>query len=234
MIRRSRQEINQLIEQHALLPLFNPDDLEVSKNVIQAAYEGGVRLFECTNRSANAFSIFKQLVPFVQATMPEMVLGAGTIMDEDAAQRFYDAGAQFIVSPVISPDVAHFCKKNNLFWCPGASTLNEIIHAQNLGADVVKIFPANFLGGPEFVKAIKAPCPSIRVMPTGGVEGSEKNLRAWFQAGVVCVGIGSHLFTREILAARDYKMITQRTKEIVTTIESIRSTPTQKTTPVRS
>jgi 2-dehydro-3-deoxyphosphogluconate aldolase/(4S)-4-hydroxy-2-oxoglutarate aldolase len=234
MTHRSRQEINQLISQHALLPLFNPDDLEVSKNVIRAAYEGGVRLFECTNRSADAYSIFKQLVPYVQTTMPEMVLGAGTIMDEEAAQRFYQAGAQFIVSPVISPDVADFCKKNNLFWCPGASTLNEIITAQNMGADIVKIFPANFLGGPEFVKAIKAPCPWIRVMPTGGVDGSEKNLRAWFEAGVACVGIGSQLFTRETLAARDYKMIATRTKEIVTTIQSIRSAPTQKITPVRS
>jgi len=234
MIHRSRQEITQLISQHALLPLFNPDDLEVSKNVIQAAYDGGVRLFECTNRSADAYSIFKQLVPFVEATMPEMVLGAGTIMDEASAERFYDAGAQFIVSPVISPDVAGFCKKNNLFWCPGASTLNEIINAQNMGADVVKIFPANFVGGPEFVKAIKAPCPWIRVMPTGGVDGSEKNLRAWFEAGVVCVGIGSQLFTREILASRNYQMITARTKEIVTTIQSIRSSLVQKATPIRS
>jgi len=234
MIHRSRLEINQLISQHALLPLFNPDDLEVSKNIVQAAYDGGVRLFECTNRSADAFSIFKQLVPFVQTSMPEMVLGAGTIMDEAAAKRFYEAGAQFIVSPVISQDVARFCQKNDLFWCPGASTLNEIVNAQSMGADVVKIFPANFLGGPEFVKAIKAPCPSIRVMPTGGVDGSEKNLRAWFEAGVVCVGIGSQLFTREILAARDYKMITARTKEIVGTIQSIRSTLNQKAMPVRS
>jgi 2-dehydro-3-deoxyphosphogluconate aldolase/(4S)-4-hydroxy-2-oxoglutarate aldolase len=230
MKHRSRQEITQLISQHALLPLFNPDDLEISKNVIKAAYDGGVRLFECTNRSSDALSIFKQLVPLVESTMPGMVLGAGTIMDEAAAQRFYEAGAQFIVSPVISEDVARFCKKHDLFWCPGASTLNEIINAQNMGADVVKIFPANFLGGPEFVKAIKAPCPWIRIMPTGGVDGSEKNLRAWFEAGVVCVGIGSQLFTREILAAREYKMITTRTKEIVATIQSILSTTAQKHT----
>src|SRR5258706_1216169 len=234
MIRRSRQEINQLIAQHALLPLFNPDDLEVSKNVIKAAYDGGVRLFECTNRSADAYSIFKQLVPLVQSTMPEMVLGAGTIMDEAAANRFYEAGAQFIVSPVISPDVARFCQKNDLFWCPGASTLNEIINAQSMGADVVKIFPANFLGGPEFVKAIKAPCPWIRVMPTGGVDGSEKNLGGRFEAGVVCVGIGSQLFNRAILAARDYQIITAKKKEIVITIQYIPSSFVQKDTPLRA
>ncbi len=219
----SRHEINQLISDYSLLPLFNPDDLEVCKHVVRAAYDGGVRLFECTNRSANALSIFSQLVPFVLENMPGMVLGAGTIMNETSAQEFHHAGAQFIVSPVISQDVADYCKKSDLFWCPGATTLNEIIHAQNMGADLVKIFPANFAGGPEFVKAIKAPCPWIRVMPTGGVDGSEQNLRDWFEAGVVAVGIGSQLFKKEILASRDYQTITTKTKQIVDTIHSIKA-----------
>lgn len=221
----SRQQINELITDYSLLPLFNPDDLEVCKQVVKAAYDGGVRLFECTNRSENALSIFTQLVPFVRDNLPGLVIGAGTIMDEDSARDFYEAGAQFIVSPVISPDVAQFCEKHDLFWCPGATTLNEIVNAQNMGADLVKIFPANFVGGPEFVKAIKAPCPWIRVMPTGGVDGSEKNLRDWFEAGVVSVGIGSQLFKKEILAARDYQTITARTKQIVDTIRAIKAGP---------
>ncbi len=223
MIHRSRQEINQLISNYALLPLFNPDNLEVCKHVVKAAYDGGVRMFECTNRSKNAFSIFKELVPFVLDTMPDLVLGAGTIMDERSAHDFYEAGAQFIVSPVIRPEVAKYCQRNDIFWGPGASTLNEIINAQEMGADVVKIFPANFLGGPKFVEAIMAPCPGIRVMPTGGVDGSEPNLRAWFEAGVVCVGIGSQLFTKKILEAGDYKSITSKTREIVNTIHAIKS-----------
>ena len=218
----SKQEINDLISHFSLLPLFNPDDLEVCKHVVKAAYDGGVRLFECTNRSANALSIFKQLVPFAQDTLPDLVLGAGTIMNEASARDFHKAGAQFIVSPVISADVAKYCEKNNLFWCPGATTLNEIINAQNMGADLVKIFPANFVGGPKFVKAIKAPCPWIRVMPTGGVDGSEENLREWFEAGVVSVGIGSQLFKKEILDARDYTTITSRTIEIVDRIRAIK------------
>ena len=219
----SRQEINQLISDHSLLPLFNPDDLEVCKQVVKAAYNGGVRLFECTNRSANSLTIFTQLVPFVRDSLPGLMIGAGTIMDEASARDFYEAGAQFIVSPVISPEVAHYCAKNDLYWCPGASTLNEIVNAQNMGADLVKIFPANFAGGPEFVKAIKAPCPWIRVMPTGGVDGSEKNLRDWFEAGVVAVGIGSQLFKKEILAARDYEAITVKTRQIVETIRAIKA-----------
>jgi len=162
-----------------------------------------------------------------------MVLRCRDHHDEASAQQFYDAGAH-LLSHLSSALMLPVSVKNNLFWCPGASTLHEIINAQNMGADVVKIFPANFVGGPEFVKAIKAPCPWIRVMPTGGVSGSEKNLRAWFEAGVVCVGIGSQLFTREILAARNYQMITTKTKEIVTTNPIHRSSLVQKATPMRS
>lgn len=222
MKQHTRSEINQLISHYSLLPLFNPDDLDVCKAVVKAAYDGGVRLFECTNRSPNALAIFRQLVPFVLDSLPDLVIGAGTIMDESSARDFHKAGAQFIVSPVISQEVAKYCEKNDLFWCPGAATLNEIIQAQTMGADVVKIFPANIAGGPEFVKAIKAPCPWIRVMPTGGVDGSEENLRAWFDAGVVSVGIGSQLFKKETLKARDYVTITGRTLEIVDRIRAIK------------
>jgi 2-dehydro-3-deoxyphosphogluconate aldolase/(4S)-4-hydroxy-2-oxoglutarate aldolase len=219
---RSRQEINKLLWEHALLPLFNPDDLDVCKRVVKAAYEGGVRLFECTNRSANALAIFRQLVPFVEETMPDLALGAGTILNETAARQFHEAGAQFIVSPVIAEEVGTYCRRHDLFWCPGAATLTEILHAQHLGADVVKIFPANFVGGPGFVKAIKAPCPDIRVMPTGGVDGSEENLRAWFDAGVVAVGIGSQLFTAELLSSGHYDLLTTKTRSIVDHIKTLR------------
>lgn len=223
---RSRQEVNQLISHHGLLPLFNPDNLEVCKDVIRSAYQGGVRLFECTNRSANALSIFQALIPWALREMPDLLIGAGTIMDKEAARNFHEAGAQFIVSPVITPEVADYCAQNNLLWCPGAGSLNEIIHAHQLGADIVKIFPANFLGGPGFVKAIKAPCPWIRVMPTGGVEPSEENLRAWFDAGVISVGIGSQLFTQKILAARDFDSLTALTRKVVQTIKSIKAAET--------
>jgi 2-dehydro-3-deoxyphosphogluconate aldolase/(4S)-4-hydroxy-2-oxoglutarate aldolase len=225
MIHRSRQEVSQLISNHGFLPLFNPDDLEVTKKVVKAAHDGGVRLFECTNRTANSFSIFKQLVPFVLDTMPDLVLGAGTILDEDAAHSFYQAGAQFIVAPNIAIEVGRYCEKNGIFWCPGAATLNEILMAKKMGADLVKIFPANYVGGPGFVKAIMAPCPDLRIMPTGGVDGSEQNLRAWFEAGVICVGMGGQLFTKEILASKDYSLITAKAQEIIDRIQRIKSSP---------
>ena len=161
MKHRSRKEINALLSQHALLPLFNPDDPEVCKRIVRAAYDGGVRLFECTNRSANALAIFRQLAPFVEETMPDLALGAGSILNEEAARAFHEAGAQFIVSPVIAEDVGEYCRQHDLFWCPGAATLTEILYAEKLGADIVKIFPANYLGGPGFVKAIKLLAPAF-------------------------------------------------------------------------
>jgi len=227
MIHRSRHEINALIAHHAFLPLFNPEDVEVCKRVVKAAYDGGVRLFECTNRSANALSIFEDLVHYISDSMPDLVIGAGTIMDEASAHAFYNAGAQFIVSPVMRPAVADYCQKNNIFWCPGSSTLTEIINAHDLGADLVKIFPANFLGGSGFVEAVRGPCPEIRVMPTGGVDGSEQSIRAWFEAGVTCIGMGSRLFTREILATKNYKLITDKSREIVHIIHTIKSRQAQ-------
>jgi 2-dehydro-3-deoxyphosphogluconate aldolase / (4S)-4-hydroxy-2-oxoglutarate aldolase len=218
----SREKVAELFKTHAFLPLYNVDNLEVCKNVLKAAYEGGVRLFELTNRSENALSIFKQIIPFAKANMPDMLLGVGTIIDEKSAAAFREAGAAFIVSPVVSEEVGNYCERNNIFWVPGAGTLTEIVNAHNRGADMVKIFPANYLGGPGFVEAIKAPCPWIRIMPTGGVEGTEENLRAWFKAGVMCVGIGSNLFKKDKVAANDFEWIKNETQRIVGIINSIK------------
>lgn len=219
----SREKVAELFRQYAFLPLYNVDNFEVCKNVLKAAYDGGVRLFELTNRSENALDIFKEIVPFAKENMPDMLLGVGTIVDEKSASAFREAGAAFIVSPIISTEVANYCEKNSIFWVPGAGTLTEIVNAHRMGADMVKIFPANYLGGPGFVEAIKAPCPWIRIMPTGGVEGTEENLRAWFKAGVMCVGIGSNLFKKDKVAANDFEWIKNETQRIVSIINSIKS-----------
>jgi 2-dehydro-3-deoxyphosphogluconate aldolase / (4S)-4-hydroxy-2-oxoglutarate aldolase len=223
MNRLARKEINELVDKHAFLPLFNPDNLEVSRQIVKAAYDGGVRLFELTNRTENALDIFKEIIPYARQTMPDMVIGVGSIIDEKSAADFYDAGAAFIVSPIVSQEVAGYCERNKIFWVPGAATLTEVVYAHQLGADMVKIFPANYLGGPGFLEAIKAPCPWIRIMPTGGVEGTEENLKAWFKAGARCVGIGSQLFKKDWIASGDYTQITNETNRILTIIQKIRS-----------
>jgi len=223
MSRLTRSHVNQQIEEHAFIPLFNPSDAELTKSVLQAAYSGGVRVFELTNRADNALSIFKEIIPFVQQNLPELIIGAGTIMDEESAKAFYEAGAAFVISPILSKEVASYCEKNQICWIPGAATLTEIVNAHNLGADIVKIFPANYLGGPGFVEAIKAPCPWLRLMPTGGVDRSEENLRAWFKADVRCVGIGSQLFRKELLANNDFSTLEQDTRQVVEIIRKIKS-----------
>jgi 2-dehydro-3-deoxyphosphogluconate aldolase/(4S)-4-hydroxy-2-oxoglutarate aldolase len=221
MKRQSRQQVGELIAKYKFMPLFNHDDINISKKVIEAAYAGGVRVFEFTDRSEHAFTLFKELVPFMEKNTPDLLIGAGTIMTKNSAEAYYHAGAQFIVSPVIPHEVAEYCEREDIFWCPGASTLNEIVNAHNMGADLVKIFPANFLGGPKFLEAIKGPCPWIKIMATGGVNGSEEVLKAWFDAGATCVGMGTQLFTKEILESHDYTKLTETAKKIVSIIDTL-------------
>jgi 2-dehydro-3-deoxyphosphogluconate aldolase / (4S)-4-hydroxy-2-oxoglutarate aldolase len=215
MERLTRQEIYLEIKKHRFIPLFHHDDIEVSKQVLQALYDGGVRVFEFTNRSTNALNVFKGLVDYKKNAFPEMLMGAGTILSGSAAQNFHEAGADFIISPNIPMEVGSYCESNNIFWCPGASTLNEILLAENLGADMVKIFPANFLGGPGYLKALRGPCPDIKVLITGGVEPTKENLMAWFDAGAIAIGMGGNLFDKEALKKKDFQSIADTAAKVV-------------------
>ena len=217
----SREQIFYQLKKYRFMPLFNHDDIEISKKVLQAAYDGGVRIFEYTNRSANALNVFKELIAYAEKSTPDMLIGAGTIMTNIDAAAYRDAGAQFIVSPTIPLEVATYCEDNNIFWCPGASTLNEILFAQSLGADMVKIFPANFLGGPGYLKALRGPCPDIKVLITGGVEPNEENLKSWFDAGAIAVGMGSNLFDKKAIDKGEFGRIKEMSKMIVKSIADL-------------
>jgi 2-dehydro-3-deoxyphosphogluconate aldolase/(4S)-4-hydroxy-2-oxoglutarate aldolase len=212
-----------LFAEHAFLPLFNEGDLGLCQEVIDACYSGGVRLFEFTNRAKDALDIFIKLSLYVRAKYPDLVFGAGTIMTESDAMLFHRAGAEFLVSPVLSREVAAYAEKHDLFWCPGASTLTEIVECHKLGADIVKVFPAGLLGGPKFVEAIKGPCPWVKVMPTGGVEGTPESIRAWFKAGVVSLGMGTQLFAKEVIARKDFTTLQKRTAAIVALVREAKS-----------
>jgi 2-dehydro-3-deoxyphosphogluconate aldolase/(4S)-4-hydroxy-2-oxoglutarate aldolase len=209
MKRLTNKQVYAAIERHRFIPLFSHDDPAVCRQVVRAAYEGGVRLFEYTNRSPNALKTFGALSEFCQAQFPDLVLGAGTIMNKRDAKAFYKEGAQFIVAPVINTAVGDYCADNDVLWCPGASTLNEIINAHNAGADLVKLFPGNYMGGPGYLEALRGPCPYIKILVTGGVDGSEENIHAWFRAGAVAVGMGSNFFLKEAIAQNDYGKITE-------------------------
>ncbi|SFQ29844.1 2-dehydro-3-deoxyphosphogluconate aldolase / (4S)-4-hydroxy-2-oxoglutarate aldolase [Pseudarcicella hirudinis] len=199
------------------MPLFTNPDAELCKFVAKVSYEAGIRVFEFASRTDNAPEVFTALRKYADEYLPELIIGVGTIITVKDAQKYLALGAEFIVAPMLSEEVGKFCRENDIFWCPGASTLSEIVRAHDLGADLVKIFPAETLGGPAFIKAIKAPCPWINVMPTGGVTTAEENLKGWFATGISCVGIGSNLFSKDILASPE------KTKErVVTLLETIK------------
>ncbi|RAK66075.1 bifunctional 4-hydroxy-2-oxoglutarate aldolase/2-dehydro-3-deoxy-phosphogluconate aldolase [Hymenobacter edaphi] len=183
-----------------LIPVFYHAEAAYARQVLQACYEGGVRLFEFTNRGPNAFAIFAELQRFVEADYPDLLLGAGTIYTVDEAERFIGAGADYIVQPVISAEVARLCQRHDLAWLPGVLTPNEIYQADQLGAAFAKLFPANVMG-PDYLAALRGPLPKVRIMATGGIQPTNEAVGAWRQAGAACVGIDSRLLDTATPAA---------------------------------
>jgi len=207
-----------------VLPLFTCGDAAVGLQVLAALHAGGIDIVEFTNRTRAAVEVFRELAAAAAEQLPAMTLGAGTIINREQAEAFHTAGAKFIVAPNLDDDVGRVCAERGLPWCPGTGTVSEIIRAHQLGAALIKVFPADALGGPTFVKAVRGPCPWLKLMPSGGVTTDEANLRAWFAAGVHCVGIGSALIDRETLAAGRYTNLADRTRRLVSLLAEVAPT----------
>ena len=216
----SSDAIQQAMRSSGMIPVFYNPDIDVAKAVLDAAYKGGVRVFEFTNRGENAFSVFTELLKHAEQ-YPDLMMGIGTIMDAVVTHKFCDAGAHFIVSPIMKKEMAEACRQENKLWIPGCATLTEIVTARDLGAAVIKIFPGSVLG-PGFVSSIMPVVPGLQLMPTGGVEPTEANLSAWFKAGVICVGMGSQLFTKEIIQTKNWALLENKVSEALTIINTIR------------
>ena len=219
MARFTRIEVALQMKETGMVPVFYHKNAEVCKSVVKACYDGGVRVFEFTNRGDFATLVFAELNKWTIENCPEMILGVGSVIDEGTAAMYLALGANFIVSPVIDEGTARVCNKRKVVWSPGCGSVTEINKAHELGAEVVKIFPGSQVGGPEFVKAVKGPMPWASVMPTGGVTPDEANLKAWFLAGVTCVGMGSQLFPKEVLDAGNYSLITEKCKDVLNIIK---------------
>lgn len=204
-----------------VIPVFYHPDVEVCKNVIQACADGGAKCVEFTNRGDFADEVFRALSHHFAKADPSVILGAGSIVDAPTAGAYIQSGARFIVGPLLNPDVAKVCNRRKIAYCPGCGTLSEIGQAEELGCEIVKVFPGSTIGGPEFVKSALAPCPWTKIMPTGGVDCTEDSLTAWFKAGVVCVGMGSNLVTKALLDAKDYKGIAKRVADTIALIHKI-------------
>ncbi|MBK8292000.1 MAG: bifunctional 4-hydroxy-2-oxoglutarate aldolase/2-dehydro-3-deoxy-phosphogluconate aldolase [Flammeovirgaceae bacterium] len=216
----TKQQIVAGMEATGLVPLFSHDDATKSQAVLEASYRGGVRVFEITNRKANSFEVFKHLREAAN-DLPGMMLGIGTIMDAKTTLKFIEAGADFIISPILKIEMAQICHDHNVHWIPGCATLTEIVTAKEHGAEVIKVFPGSVLG-PQFVSSIMPVVPDLKLMITGGVEPTHENLKGWFKAGAMCVGMGSHLTTKDIIANNDWTGLQKKVESILTLISEIR------------
>lgn len=210
------------MEKSGLVPLFYHNDIATSKKVLTACYKGGARLLEFTNRGDFAHEVFGELNKFAAKELPEMILGVGSVTDGGTASLYMQLGANFVVTPVLREDIAIVCNRRKILWAPGCGSLSEIARAEELGAEIVKVFPGSQLG-PGFVKAIKGPCPWTSIMPTGGVTAQEDNLKAWFDAGATCVGMGSKLITKEFLANKDYSGLQKHVENTLGIINKVRN-----------
>lgn len=192
-----------------MVPVYYNSDIKVAKQVVRACYKGGVRVFEFTNRGDFAHEVFGELVKYAERECPELILGAGSVVDAATAALFIQLGANFIVGPLFNPEIAKVCNRRLIPYVPGCGSVSEIGFAQEAGCDLCKIFPAGNVGGSSFVKNIKAPMPWTLLMATGAVEPTEENLAAWFKAGVTCVGMGSKLFPKEAITSGDWQATTE-------------------------
>ncbi len=223
MARFSRIKACQVMTETGIVPVFYHSDLETSKQVLKACYAGGIRAFEFTNRGDFAHEIFGELNKWAAKECPDMILGIGSVVDAGTASLFLQLGANFVVGPLLNPDIFKVCNRRQVAYIPGCGSVSEIGYAQELGAEVVKVFPAGNVGGSSFVKNVKAPMPWSNIMVTGGVEPTEENLTKWIAAGVACVGMGSNLFPKEIIAAKDWESITQLCKTSLDIISKARN-----------
>jgi 2-dehydro-3-deoxyphosphogluconate aldolase / (4S)-4-hydroxy-2-oxoglutarate aldolase len=218
---RKKKILNMVIEQ-GIMPLYFHPDAEVSIQILKALYNGGIRVVEYTNRGENAVNNFLQLRKVADKELPGLYLGAGTIKNKIEATEFINEGANFIVCPGVIEGVATLAENNNLLWIPGCLTATEIILADDLGAQLVKLFPASLLG-PSYVAAVKEIFPDLLFMPTGGVETNEENLTGWFKSGASAVGLGTKLISKNLVETKDYQAIESLTRQTLQIVQKIKS-----------
>lgn len=222
MAKYSKTEVLSAMKETGMVPVFYNGDVETAKAVVKACYEGGVRAFEFTNRGDFAQEVFGELVKFANKECPGMILGAGSVVDPATAALYIQLGANFIVGPLFNPAIAPVCNRRLIPYCPGCGSVSEIGAAQELGCDLCKVFPGDVLG-PAFVKGLKAPMPWSMLMITGGVKPEKENLEGWFKAGATCVGMGSNLFPKDTVAAKDWGKITELCRSALEIIRQVRN-----------
>ncbi|MGL4368262.1 MAG: bifunctional 4-hydroxy-2-oxoglutarate aldolase/2-dehydro-3-deoxy-phosphogluconate aldolase [Spirochaetota bacterium] len=221
MARYRRMQTLMKAEETGLIPLFYHSDIDTAKGIAQSCVSGGARVVEFTNRGDFAIEVFSALEKYAVESLPDLILGVGSILDAPTAALFIAHGANFIVGPCFSEEVARLCNKRKIPYIPGCSTITEIQRAEEFGCEIIKIFPGE-VASPKFIKAVKAPMPQTSLMPTGGVSPTRESLEEWFSAGAACVGIGSQLISKELLTKKDFASLAAKVRECVSIINEIR------------
>ncbi len=221
MAQYTRLEVATTMQETGMVRLFFHSDVELGKKVLKACYAGGARLLEFTSRGDFAHEVFGELNKYAIKNLPGMILGVGSVTDAAAASTYMLLGANFVVTPVLREDIAIVCNRRKVLWSAGCGSLTEIAKAEELGCEIVKLFPGDIYG-PKFVKGIKGPQPWTSIMSTGGVSPTHENLKAWFDAGVTCVGMGSQLIGKDILANKDFEKLEIKVKDALAIIKEVR------------
>ena len=219
---RDRLKVLAGIIDQGVIPVFYHPDVEVCAKVIQACANGGAKCVEFTNRGDFAAHVFLEVTRHFAKADPTVVMGVGSVVDAPTAGLYIANGANFVVGPMTNPEVARLCNRRGISYSPGCGSATEVSAAQELGCEIVKVFPGSSVGGPDFVKSVLGPMPWTKIMPTGGVDPTEESLTKWFKAGIVAAGIGSKLITKELLAAGDYAAIETKVRDTVALIKKIR------------
>lgn len=222
MAKHSRLEVLTAMKKIGIVPIFYNSDFETTKNIVTACADGGSICVEFTNRGDRAINIFTKLAEYRDSQRPDIILGVGSICDASTAAMYISAGADFLVGPCFGEETAKLCNGRKIPYLPGCGTVTEIQRAHTFGVEIVKIFPADTIGGPAFVKAVKGPCPWTDFMVTGGVSPTKESLSEWFGTGVACVGMGAKLITKEFVAAKDWSGLTKKVKDAIELIKQIR------------
>jgi 2-dehydro-3-deoxyphosphogluconate aldolase/(4S)-4-hydroxy-2-oxoglutarate aldolase len=218
-----RLDVALKMRESGAIPLYYNPHIEVMKEVVSACYRGGMHIFEFTNRGDLAHELFAELVKWGRKELPDLVLGVGTVVDAGTCSLYIQLGAKFIVSPILNEEMARVCNRRKVLWIPGCATASEIGKAEELGAEVVKLFPGPTVGGAKFLKAYLGPCPWSSIMPSGGVSPTQENLKEWFEAGAFCVGMGSQLISKDIIKEGNYKKLEETTRKAMDIIAKLRA-----------
>ena len=211
----SKEEVVARLGEQRVLPLFTCASVDDGMKVVAALHGAGLRAIEFTNRRPEALDVFAAMARRAVVDFPDLLLGAGTILDAAQAEAFHAAGASFLVAPHLDEETGAYCASRGLAWCPGTGTVTEMVRAWRLGAAAAKVFPADALGGPKFLEAVRGPCPFLRLMPSGGVTAEPTNLAGWFAAGAWCVGIGTKLVCPKEIAAGAFDAIGAKARALV-------------------